>query len=96
MFSGLMLGIGCGSPMKESNLWMTSRHPVTSDTTARARNHNSSPLNTLTEDPAFMILQAVSRTSTAHALLAEGRVHKSERVPTSYEKHLLLKYLGLF
>ena len=38
----------------------------------------------------------MSRTSTAHALPAEGKVPKSVRVALTYEKYLFLKYLVKF
>ena len=44
----------------------------------------------------FMIKQAVSRTSTAHVLPAEGKIPKSVRVALTYEKYLFLKYMIKF
>ena len=79
--------------MNESDLLMMSLPPVLPPIGCY---HNSSQLNYIDTGDSVYDLASVSRTSTAHALPAEGKVSKSVRIDLTYKKFLFLKYLVKF
>ena len=78
----IVLGIGDGSSLNESDLQMTLLPPVLSPI---SRYHNSSPLNYIDTGDCVYDLASGSRISTAQTLPAESKVPKSVRVALTYK-----------